>query len=260
MRKSDLGRRMKLYEKSFEQQLLNGVPVIIRLDGRAFHTFTKGLKKPFDDIFNLCMQETMRELCENISNCVFGYTQSDEITLVLIDNKSGVSHPWFDNRVGKIITASATLATNSFNKTLLSFIEKCEDAVDLDIYKGKLFQATFDARAFNVPLDDVVNNLIWRQMDATKNSINAVAQANFTHKELIGKTCSQMQEMLFSKKGINWNDTPTRYKRGVACVRRKVTVTTPYGEVLRNRWVVDTEMPILTKNRDYVENELHKQG
>lgn len=257
MQRDDLGNRMKLYEDTTDNRLVNGVPVIIRIDGRSFHTFTKGMMKPFDEIFSLCMQQTMKYLCENIANCVFGYTQSDEITLILIDNKSGISHPWFDNRVEKIITASATMATLAFNKALYDLVNEIDlSSANKKLYENKVFMATFDARAFNVPKEDVVNNIIWRQADATKNSINALAHANLSFKEIQGKSCAQMQDMLMLEKGINWNDVPTRFKRGLACIRKTVNVETSHGLIERNRWVVDSEMPIISQNREYVENTL----
>ncbi len=250
MKEKTLGERMKEYELVTDTKLINKLPVVIRLDGRAFHTFTKGFKKPFDDTLNNIMGKTMLFLCENITNCIFGYTQSDEITLVLYNPKID-SEPWFDNRLEKIVSTSASLATLMFNKLLLDV---------QDINPNKLFKATFDARAFNLPLFEVVNNIIWRQQDAVKNSINSVAQANFSHKQLQGKNGSQMQDMLMLEKGVNWNDTPTKYKRGMACIRKLTDVETPNGIIKRNKWVIDEEMPIITQNREYVENLLYKEN
>jgi len=247
MKNKTLGERMKEYEAITDTKLINKLPVIIRLDGRAFHSFTRGFQKPFDDTLNDIMGNTMLFLCENISNCIFGYTQSDEITLVLY-NPNIDSEPWFDNRLEKIVSLSASLATLAFNKYL---IEK------ENIDERKLWKATFDARAFNVPVFEVVNNIIWRQQDATKNSINSVAQANFSHKELQGKNCSEMQDMLMLQKGINWNDTPTKYKRGMSCIRKLLDIETPNGVVQRNKWVIDEEMPIISKNKNYIEDLLN---
>lgn len=249
MDKKTLGNRMKEYEAVTDVKLINKLPVIVRLDGRAFHTFTRGLDKPFDVDFYELMKRTTLFLCENISNCVFGYTQSDEITLVLFD-KNIDSNPWFDNRLEKIVSSSASMATLVFNQNLLE-ISKTTNKFD-----RKLFKATFDARAFNVPVFEVVNNIIWRQQDATKNSINSVAQANFSHKELQGKNGSDMQEMLFSQKGINWNNTPTKFKRGISCIRKPVEIETPNGKAIRNKWVIDEEMPIISQDREYVEKLL----
>lgn len=250
--KKTLGERMKEYEAVTDVKLIKNMPVIIRLDGRAFHTFTKGFEKPFDRIFSDCMGKTMKYLCENINNCVFGYTQSDEITLVLFD-KDENSETWFDNRLQKIVSISASMATLQFNKIFLEYYN-CQK--EQNISPKKLFMAMFDARAFNIPTEDVVNNIIWRQNDAAKNSINSVAQANFTFKELQGKNGSDMQDMLMLQKGINWNDTPTMYKRGYCCTRKEVKVVTSNGETMRSKWVIDYEMPILSRNREYLERLL----
>lgn len=260
-----LGQRMKEYEAVNEFKLVNNMPVIIRLDGRAFHTFTKGFTKPFDFDFNNCMQYTMKCLCENIPNCVFGYTQSDEITLVLLNKEE--NEPWFDNRVQKIVSVSASMATLYFNEAFNEYLNAykefayCEQATgedqrDYEFRERKRWTATFDARVFNIPKEEVLNNVIWRQNDATKNSINSVAQAYFSHKELQGKSGSDMQDMLMLQKGINWNDTPTVYKRGCACIRQEREIETPNGIAIRNKWVIDTEMPILTQDREYLERFL----
>lgn len=246
MKNKTLGERMKEYEAITDTKLIDKLPVIIRLDGRAFHSFTKGFKKPFDDTLNDIMGKTMLFLCENISNCIFGYTQSDEITLVVY-NPNIESNPWFDNRSEKIVSLSASLGTLAFNKYLME---------NKDIDERKLWKATFDARAFNLPVFEVVNNIIWRQQDATKNSINCVAQANFSHKQLQGKNGSEMQDMLMLQKGINWNDTPTKYKRGMSCIRKLLDIETPNGIVKRNKWVIDEEMPIISKDREYIEKLL----
>lgn len=119
MDNSSLAKRMKQYESVSKSTLVRRMPVIIRLDGRSFHTFTKGFKRPFDDVLIETMQETMKHLCENIQGCVLGYTQSDEITLVLVDYKNLDSQSWFDNEVQKICSIAASMATMAFNKYLL---------------------------------------------------------------------------------------------------------------------------------------------
>ena len=122
---SALGTRMKeFYETVSKTKLVRRMPVMIRLDGKAFHTFTRGFHKPFDDILIKSMQETMKYLCENIQGCVFGYTQSDEITLVLIDYKKITSSAWFDYEVQKICSISASMATLAFNKFFTKNVEK----------------------------------------------------------------------------------------------------------------------------------------
>lgn len=253
MKEKTLGNRMKEYEAVTDTKLIKGMPVIIRLDGRAFHTFTKGFNKPFDVVFNDCMTLTMQHLCENIGNCIFGYTQSDEITIVLFD-KDEKSEAWFDNRLQKLTSLASSITTLYFNKMLFEYYNNQQEET---ISCKKLFQATFDARAFNIPKEDVCNNIIWRQNDAAKNSINSVAQSYFTHEELQGKNTSEMQDMLMLQHNYNWSkDTPTRFKRGSACIKQEVEVETPNGKTMRTKWIIDNEMPILVAERWYVENLL----
>ena len=226
----DLGLRMKeFYESVPKIRLMRRTPVMIRIDGKAFHTFTRGFQKPFDEVLVKSMQETMKYLCENIQGCVFGYTQSDEITLVLVDYKKLTSSAWFDYEVQKMCSIAASMATMAFNKffkvnkrnwwmnevgnpTTFHDDLKLNEVYNKAIEKG----AMFDARAFNVPREEVTNFVYWRQLDATRNSIQMVGQANFSHKELQGKSCNMIQDMLHEERGINWNEYPIRWKRGVA--------------------------------------------
>ena len=256
-----LGNRMKEYENVSRDYLTRRTPVIIRIDGKAFHTFTKGFKKPFDDIMVCSMQDTMKYLCENIQGCVLGYTQSDEITLVLVDYKNIDTSAWFDNNIQKMVSISASMATLAFNDSFkvnsAKFANKCIiNNVDREEYmcyfnKHKTFkQALFDSRVFNIPKEEVCNCLIWRQQDATRNSIQSVGQANFSSKQLHGKSCNEIQDMLMLQKGINWNDYPTHLKRGSCCIKKSVVK----GDVERSVWEIDIEIPIFTQNRDYVDN------
>ena len=230
----DLGVRMKtFYEQIPKIKLMRRCPVAIRIDGKAFHTFTRGFHKPFDEVLIKSMQETMKYLCENIQGCVLGYTQSDEITLILVDYKKLTSSAWFDYEVQKICSIAASMATMAFNKFfrdnvgdylyenyddqyLADYIKTLQNAVD----KG----AMFDARCFNIPKEEVTNLVYWRQLDASRNSIQMVGQANFSHKELQNKSCNDIQDMLMTQKGINWNDLPTYQKRGSCCVRNKIVI------------------------------------
>ena len=246
---NSLGSRMKEYESITDNKLMSNMPIIIRLDGRAFHTFTKGLKKPFDDTLNNIMTSTMKYLCENISNCIFGYTQSDEITLVVYKKSS---ETWFDNRIQKIASVVASMATLKFCKEIEEHIKSCFDGFGWNIEESELwakkhYSATFDARVFNIPEDEIINNIIWRQQDASKNSVSSLAQSQFNHKQLLHKNTSEMQDMLMIEKGINWNDLPIKYKRGVCCKRDRL------------KWVLDYNMPILTENRGYLQEYIRKQ-
>lgn len=274
-KKDSLGDRMKRYEGVSRNFLTRRIPVIIRLDGKAFHTFTKGMKKPFDRILMGTMQDTMKYLCESIQGCVFGDTQSDEITLVLTDYATVATDAWFGYNVQKMTSIAASMATLAFNKCFTDVVEAAlqyydmessiQGALDFDysVYEDKFWRALFDARVFSIPKDEVCNCLVWRQQDATRNSIEAVGQANFSHKELHCKSCNDIQEMLWSQKGINWNDFPVDCKRGSCCYRTEKTLPmqdprAPEKEIMVSRriWVVDQEPPIFTQNREYVERWL----
>ena len=273
----DLGTRMKeFYEQVPKFRLTRRIPVAIRLDGKAFHTFTRGFEKPFDEVLGRAMRETMKYLCENIQGCVLGYTQSDEITLILIDYKKLTSSAWFDYEIQKMCSVAASMATVAFNKFFTEFAyEVRPDGVRLPDpqeadYKSILYKAVekgamFDARVFNIPKEEVANLIYWRQLDATRNSIQMVGQANFSHKELQNKSCNQIQDMLFQERDINWNDFPTHLKRGSCCVKSEVTTTcakTVDGQVItwaaeRPHWKIDLEIPIFKgEGRQYINHRI----
>ena len=259
-----LGDRMKLnYENRSKTYLTRRTPVIIRLDGCHFHTFTRGFAKPFDKRLMEAMQETTLELCKNIQGCVLGYTQSDEITLILVDYKALDTDAWFDYSVQKLCSVSASLATMYFNRIFRKKVQEFSNEhykamTDVKTYGEELTKsiqnllshynhavetgALFDARAFNIPVSEVTNCVLWRQQDATRNSISSLAQAYFSPKQLHGKNTSQMQDMLMDNYGINWNNLSVSEKRG-SCVIKD-------GE----SWVIDTEIPIFTgEGREYIE-------
>lgn len=260
--RDDLGTRMKtFYEEIPKTKLMRRTPVIIRIDGKAFHTFTKGFKRPFDEILIKTMQETTKYLCENIQGCVLGYTQSDEITLVLVDYQKLETSAWFDYEVQKICSIAASMVTMAFNKFFKSNVSnwmeeyniscidynnegKDENLLKLkDTYWRALDRgAMFDARVFNIPKEEVTNCIYWRQLDATRNSIQMVGQANFSHKELQKKSCSDIQDMLMLQKGINWNDFPAYQKRG-SCVIKE-----------NGKWIIDKDIPIFKgEGREHIE-------
>lgn len=272
MKQDSLGDRMKRYEYVSRIYLTRRFPVIIRLDGKAFHTFTKGFEKPYETVMMKAMQKTMQTLCSNIQGCVFGYTQSDEITLVLIDYQTISTDAWFGYNIQKISSVSASMATMAFNNAFREAVAEREEFVfseyatdederyyDFLCNKAKRSSAMFDSRAFSVPKEEVCNCLIWRQQDATRNSIEAAGQKYFSHKQLMNKSCDNIQEMLFQKFGVNWNDYPTSFKRGSACYRVKdksEVVNNATGEkeiVTRSHWFVDENIPIFTQDRSFVE-------
>lgn len=236
--KDSLGDRMKRYEIASSQFLTRRTPVIIRLDGKAFHTFTRGLERPFDEAFSSAMSMTMKGLVEEIQGAVFAYKQSDEITILLRDWDTLTTDAWFDYNVQKMVSISASLATAIFNETFTH-----------PKHAGK--RALFDSRVFNIPKEDVVNNFLWRQQDASRNSINSVAQSLFSHKELQGKNVMQVSDMLMLDKGVNWNDFPVRHKRGT-CAYRAST-----GGV--RSVILDLDPPIFSADRDYVARHLEPE-
>lgn len=273
----ELGKRMKLfYEEISKTRLMRRVPVAIRIDGKAFHTFTKGFQKPFDEVLIKSMQDTMKYLCENIQGCVLGYTQSDEITLILVDYKKLTSSAWFDYEVQKVCSIAASMATIAFNKYFSENInsEYCvfdDELLDngdfnpnykneylIDLYamhvKASYKGAMFDARCFNIPKEEVANLIYWRQLDATRNSIQMVGQANFSHKELQNKSCNQIQDMLMTQKGVNWNDLPSYQKRGSCCIKEECCI----DDSIRSRWIIDNDIPIFKgDNRKYIEDLIY---
>lgn len=283
MDRSDLAKRMKDYEKRNRYYLQRRMPVILRLDSRAGHTFTRGFQKPFDEVFMKSMQQTMKYLCENIQNAKIGYTQSDEITIVLVDYEKLDTEPFFEYRVDKLCSIAASMATMAFNnvfrENVENFVQDCafyyetqglygEGTIEYklcDTYQKALYKgAMFDFRCFNIPKEEVTNNLYWRQLDASRNSIQMVGQANFSHKELQNKTCNMIQDMLMTQKGINWNDLPTYQKRGSCCIKdyhERIIYEQdldgnyqPDRGVWRSEWIIDKEIPIFKgEGREYIE-------
>ena len=276
--RDDLGTRMKtFYEEIPKTKLMRRCPVTIRIDGKAFHTFTRGFQKPFDEVLIEAMQKTMKYLCENIQGCVLGYTQSDEITLILVDYKKLNSSAWFDYEVQKMCSIAASMATMAFNRFFMYEYEEFnrwvnegnptdEDRRLNDIYYDAMCKgAMFDARCFNIPKEEVTNLIYWRQLDASRNSIQMVGQANFSHKELQNKSCNQIQDMLMEQKGINWNDLPTYQKRGACCIKNSHIVRRLSDETVlcivedpgkhTNEWIIDKNIPIFKgDDRRYIDN------
>ena len=278
--RDELGNRMKkYYEEIPKAKLMRRCPVILRCDGKAFHTFTRNFVKPFDEVLIKTMQETTKYLCENIKGCVLGYTQSDEITLVLIDYKDLNSQAWFDYEIQKLCSIAASMATMAFNQYFYKNVsewgnnnfstfneaiglyenvdfEKCALSREYIIAINKV--AMFDCRCFNIPKEEVTNCLYWRQLDASRNSIQMVGQAYFSHKELQNKSCNEIQDMLMTQKGINWNDFPTYQKRGSCCIRVTNICENKNDKgdvsIKRSSWVIDKDIPIFKEEgREYID-------
>lgn len=237
-----LGDRMKAYEAIPQLQLMRRTPVIIRIDGKAFHTFTRCLRgldpsladTPFSVVMHDVMMATTEALVKNVQTCVLGYTQSDEISLLLRNNDELETQPWFDNKVQKTVSISAAIATAAFN------FEFNSHRVPANFSE----LALFDSRVYNIPKEEVTNYFIWRQQDASRNSVQMLGRFHFSQKEMHGKNNTQVQDMLMLNKGVNWNDIPTWMKRG-ACV-------------VREQWGVshDNQIPIFTQDRGYIDRHV----
>lgn len=261
-KKDSLGDRMKEnYENRSKTYLTRRLPVICRLDGKAWHSFTKGFQRPYDEILHKAMNSTMQYLCKNIQGCKFGYTQSDEISLLLTDYDTLTTDAWFGYNVQKMCSIAASMATLQFNKAFRTYVNeytagKTLNSYSIELLKAKDKGAMFDARCFNIPASECCNAYIWRQEDATRNAIQMLGQTHFSHKELHKKNANQIQEMLWQEKGINFNDMPIEFKRGVCCYRRSIEV----NGAARTEWFIDKECPIFTQNRDYIERHLPKEN
>lgn len=204
-----MSRMKDNYESRQSHSLLRRIPVIIRIDGKAFHTYTKNLNKPFDIDLMADMNNTGIYLCENIQGAKCAYIQSDEISILITDYDNLNTNAWFDYNVQKMCSISASLATSKFNQLRLqTFIINSNT-----VLSSEKCLAHFDSRCFNVPKEEVSNYFIARQKDCVKNSIAMLAQFLYSHKELHGKNGNEMQEMCFQK-GINWNDLHFSKKRG----------------------------------------------
>lgn len=265
---TDLDIRMKGYEKVMDQKLIKRSPVIIRLDGRSFHTFTRGFRKPFDDILIDTMQQTALYMCQNVQNCVLVYTQSDEISLLLIDYKNLDTQPWFDNRIQKIVSTSAALASITFKEIFKNNIEKFgyKNIPDWDMggtneyltnqqkedlkYIQNLYSAIenkyrgFDSRCFNLSKDEVTNYFFWRQQDCIRNSIQMVGQANFTQNELQNKNTAAIKEMLREQKSIDFDNDFSIVKQRGSCALNRYDCY----------WFIDNNIPIFKgEDRYYID-------
>lgn len=255
-----LGDRMKSYEAVPKNYLMRRTPVIIRIDGCHFHSFTKGFARPFDAVFMLAMQATTAELCKRIQGCVLGYTQSDEISLVLCDYQRLDTAAWFDDQVEKICSVSASMAAMIFNKEFEFYVGWLHEDPDIPMQRGSTVcdentyekaiekGGYFDSRCFNLSKEEVCNYLIWRQQDAERNSVLSLAQSLYSHKELQGISCRRLQDKMFTEKGVNWNDFSPTCKRGTFIVRDADTVS---------GWSVVSETPIITQNREFVESRIN---
>lgn len=252
-KKDSLADRMKQYEAVNDRYLVPKIPFIIRVDGKNFSTYTRGFKKPFDKIMGKTMREVATKLCEEIPGAVLGYTQSDEITIICKYTDRIVSQAWFNGRVRKIETIAASKATKWFNKLFTENVMNYEieirqkiSSYDIDkdayrkydtVLRNKAGMAEFDARVFNVPEWDCINNIIWRQQDAIRNSVEMVGHANFSNKELHKVNCEGIKKMLKEQKGIDWEKDFNSYQKyGAFCYRVETQREIKGKTITRNVW------------------------
>tara|TARA_R110000765_G_scaffold7963_2_gene25973 strand:- start:12136 stop:12942 length:807 start_codon:yes stop_codon:yes gene_type:complete len=259
MKNDSLGDRCKAYEGIYKQYLPQNQYYVCRIDGKSFHNYTKGCDRPFDSDLIDAMQKTMVALCKEIQGAVFGYTQSDEITIVFTDTQSITSEIWFGGNIQKIVSIAASTATSSFNTIRNQqaqewFGKHAKDLTHdqlLTEQKNRFKQARFDARVYSVSTrEEVLNHLYWRQQDASKNSVQMLARSLFSHKECQNKNGSELQDMMMLEKGMNWNDIGTVKKRGTACYRKMEIVQADLtkGDVVRFPWFIDEEAPIFSND------------
>jgi len=234
-----LGDRMKMYEGQPRSSLVPRMPTLVRIDGKAFHSYTRGLPS-FDPNLLEAMNQTAITLCKELQTVQFAFVQSDEISLLLHPYKKYGTQAWFDNSIQKMVSVSASIAAATF--TLLS-----PTLWGPGIYKP----AYFDSRVWVVPEVEVVNYFLWRQQDWTRNSVQMMARQHYSQKQTHKKNNSELQEMIHQA-GENWNDLPTHLKRGRCIIKETYEV----GLAQRSRWVVDNNPPIFSADRNYIEKYL----
>lgn len=251
MNKSSLADRMKKYEGSTNYNIISRVPIIARLDGKKFSSLTKKLniEKPFSSLFSAMMTQSAIAVASEMQGCMLGYTQSDEITFVIRTDQSDETTPWFDNRIQKMVSVSASIATAAFNRILW-------ESFKFNLVNEKIPKAHFDCRVFPVPsMTEVVNNLIWRQRDCIKNSISSAAYFEIgrkcgrgTTRKMVHKlNQNERQELLFQETGMDWNSYPGEFKNGIVIFRASKTITTTNGTAIRKKWD-SSPAPIFTSD------------
>jgi len=249
-KKDSLGDRIKeKYENAYQQKLPGRLPIVVRVDGRSFHTYTKSLRRPWDDSLNLVMDMTAEALCADISGAQFAYIQSDEISILIHPYKKLTSQTYFDGKVQKIVSVTAGIASATFTAESWRLNDE-----------KQIKPACFDSRVFILPEAEVTNYFKWRQDDASRNSVQMLARSLYSHKECNNKNNSELQELCFQK-GHNWNDVPTRHKRGRCIVKEQYPVVISNREglaetVMRSRWTVDEEIPVFSQDREYINKYL----
>ncbi len=252
----DLSDRMKQYENVNRTYLRLENPddvIVVRVDGRAFHTYTRGAKVPFDEMLQASMNEVARELCENIQNSAMAYVQSDEVSVILTPSKE--SSLWFDGNIQKMCSISAAIASTRMTLESPRVFERMR-------------VAQFDSRIFSIPRSEVINYLIWRQSDATRNSVQMLARSMFSHKQLTGKSCEEMKVMV-REKGRPWENEPSGSTRGRCVVKQSFQENVEYVDkrtkevkralAERTRWVPIWDIPCFVEDRNFVSQYFKKE-
>jgi len=248
----DLGDRMKAYEKVTDLTLTRRMPMILRLDGRAFHTWTRQgpWVQPFDSTLRQLFSHTAERLISAMDGVAFVYGQSDEVSFLLQDWYGLDTTPWFGKRLQKIVSVAASLFTAHFNQAVGATLESWPSHAlrnPVLVSRDYVPLATFDARAFVLPFEEVANYFLWRQRDATRNSIQGLAHAYCSQEAIHGLHSNQLQEKLWQDHQINWNDLPAWQKRG--------WVLHPH----QDRWLTDLCPPIFSQDPTYLTRFLTPQ-
>jgi len=254
MDKTSLGNRMKGYEAQAQTKLMRRTPVVIRVDGKAFHTWTKKIKNkidpsledtPFSVKLHEVMTATAHAMVSQMQNAELAYTQSDEISILLRDWDKHETEQWFNAKTQKIVSIASAMASAYFNFHVSKLLPELADIN----WIGDI--PLFDARAFNLPMEEVTNYFIWRQQDASRNSVQMFGRHYYSHKRMHGKNVSAVQDMLMAlDPPVNWNDQLTWMKRGTCIVEN------PNSYDSSAAYIIDEEIPIFTKDREYVECRL----
>jgi tRNA(His) 5'-end guanylyltransferase len=223
------------YEDRSRFKLSRRTPVIIRVDGKSFHTLTRSMMRPFDFRLVSCMTRTAQELCIEIQGCKLAYIQSDEISLLLTDFDKLDTQAWFDYNIQKMCSISAAIATHAFNDVFKFYFKGTESETKFGL---------FDSRCFNIPEAEVNNYFLARQRDAVKNSITMVAQKHFSHEELDGVSSNEKQNKLLVEKNISWSSFPCQVRQGRCIIKTE------------NGWEVDDNIPLFNEKPEYIEKYL----
>lgn len=258
---STLGDRMRNYEDVNRNYLTARLPVILRLDGKNFSNYTKGFKHPYDERFLEAMRRTAKNLCENVEGCKFAYTQSDEISLLLVSYRNLDTQGWFANNIQKMVSVAASMAAIYFYRNMWDVIDEYAAHSDDYEYIDKINNildtkyATFDCRCFVLPKEEVVNYFWWRQLDCNRNAVMSVAREYYSSKELMNKRTADKLNMMAQDEGINWEeDFPCFFRRGTGIYKDYFTIFgADQTDCLRSKWLFDMNLPLFVHDREYLE-------